>query len=106
MRCLDLEKGRREMLDTQCQTFHFVPSKNLKLFIFFVSIPDPPEDSSIMTESSILESQIELLHIGKHVPEPDITYLCDEKMLEFKRNYWNERIGNIKRVVAPMVDQR
>uniref|UniRef100_A0AC34FBA4 DUS-like FMN-binding domain-containing protein n=1 Tax=Panagrolaimus sp. ES5 TaxID=591445 RepID=A0AC34FBA4_9BILA len=59
-----------------------------------------------MAESNCSNAEkVELLHVGKNIPEPDLNYLCDPSMLEAKKSYWKERIGNIKKVVAPMVDQ-
>uniref|UniRef100_A0A914QDZ9 tRNA-dihydrouridine(16/17) synthase [NAD(P)(+)] n=1 Tax=Panagrolaimus davidi TaxID=227884 RepID=A0A914QDZ9_9BILA len=55
--------------------------------------------------SDVMSSKVDLLHVGKNIPEPDPEFLCDQSLLESKKNYWKERIGNIKKVVAPMVDQ-
>ena len=51
-------------------------------------------------------SEVKLLCVDKSVPEPVLSYVCDEETLLKKKAFWRERIPSIKKVVAPMVDQR
>lgn len=44
--------------------------------------------------------------IDKSVPAPDLNFYCSEEQLKWKKDYWKNRINGIKKVVAPMVDQR
>lgn len=48
---------------------------------------------------SLLEG-ISLLNVGKHVREPDLSYLCSPEEMEAKKAYWKENIGSIKKVVG------
>jgi len=57
----------------------------------FEDSPDSHPNIMVLTKSTII---------------PDAETSLGSELLEWKRQYWKKRIGGIKCVVAPMVDQR
>lgn len=52
------------------------------------------------------EAQPNIMVLTKNATIPRAETSLSREILEWKRAYWRKRIGGIKSVVAPMVDQR
>uniref|UniRef100_A0A7E4VXQ7 tRNA-dihydrouridine(16/17) synthase [NAD(P)(+)] n=1 Tax=Panagrellus redivivus TaxID=6233 RepID=A0A7E4VXQ7_PANRE len=73
----------------------FASSKNRNFQLFLLI-------RSAMADS---EPSISFLCVDRSVPEPDANFTCSEEQLKAKKDYWRDQMRNIKKVVAPMVDQ-
>ena len=58
------------------------------------------------TLSERVSDDDEIIFLKKDVRLPLELPTFDDEFYTLKRNFWKERIGSIKNVVAPMVDQR
>lgn len=59
-----------------------------------------------MCDSILKNNNNELIYITKKIKVTDELPIFEFDFYQWKKNYWKEKIKNIKYVVAPMVDQR
>lgn len=62
------------------------------------------EDS--VSNSEDKKHDAEIIHVTKSVELSNDLPTFDQEFYQWKKNYWKEKIKDIKYVVAPMVDQR
>lgn len=62
--------------------------------------------STISSNNNKEENEVKLMIVTKLVQLSLKLPEFSEDFYNWKRNYWKDRIGNIRNVVAPMVDQR